>query len=49
MVVLDVPEIRLARNIFALLINDRQNPQLGLFMDQSSLILRDMSITTRRA
>ena len=48
-VVLDVPEIRLARNIFALLINDRQNAQLGLFMDQLSVILRDMSITTRRA
>lgn len=33
-VVLDVPEIRLARNIFALLISDKQTAQVGVFMDQ---------------
>jgi DNA-binding transcriptional LysR family regulator len=32
-VVLDVPEIRLARNVFALLINDKQSAQVQLFME----------------
>ncbi|HEX2248666.1 MAG TPA: LysR family transcriptional regulator [Arthrobacter sp.] len=47
-VVLDVPEIRLARNIFALLINEKQNAQVGLFMEQLSDILRGLSISPRR-
>jgi DNA-binding transcriptional LysR family regulator len=46
-VVLDVPEIRLARNIFALLINDKHNAQVGLFMDQLAGILRGLSIVPR--
>jgi hypothetical protein len=32
-VVLDVPEIRLARNVFALLINDRKTARVQLFVD----------------
>lgn len=32
-VVLDVPEIRLARNVFALLINDKKTARVQLFMD----------------
>lgn len=32
-VVLDVPEIRLARNVFALLINEKQTAQVQLFME----------------
>ncbi|HEY8295330.1 MAG TPA: LysR family transcriptional regulator [Micrococcaceae bacterium] len=38
-VVLDVPEIRLARNIFALLINDKHTAQVGLFVDMLSAAL----------
>ncbi|MFD1211129.1 LysR substrate-binding domain-containing protein [Arthrobacter sp. GCM10027362] len=47
-VVLDVPEIRLARNIFALLINEKQSARMDLFMDQLSGILRGLSIAPRR-
>ncbi|NKX56190.1 LysR family transcriptional regulator [Arthrobacter mobilis] len=47
-VVLDVPEIRLARNIFALLINDHQSARMDLFMDQLSGVLRQLSIAPRR-
>ena len=32
-VVLDVPEIRLARNVFALLINEKQTARVQLFVD----------------
>ena len=32
-VVLDVPEIRLARNVFALLINEQRTAQVQLFVD----------------
>ena len=32
-VVLDVPEIRLARNVFALLINEKQTAQVQLFVE----------------
>jgi DNA-binding transcriptional LysR family regulator len=32
-VVLDVPEIRLARNVFALLINDKKTARVQLFVD----------------
>ena len=46
-VVLDVPEIRLARSIFALLINDRHTAQAGLFLDQLADILRACSIAPR--
>jgi len=31
--VLDVPEIRLARNVFALLINEKQTAQVQLFVE----------------
>lgn len=43
-VVLDVPEIRLARNIFALLLNDRRTARIEVFMDKLSGILGE---TTR--
>ncbi|MCG2624379.1 LysR family transcriptional regulator [Arthrobacter sp. I2-34] len=46
-VVLDVPEIRLARSIFALLLNEKQNVQVDLFMDQLSGILRGLSIAPK--
>lgn len=46
-VVLDVPEIRLARSIFALLINDRQNAQVGLFLDRLAEVLGTLSIAPR--
>jgi DNA-binding transcriptional LysR family regulator len=48
LVVLDVPEIRLARSIFALHINEKQNAQVDLFMDQLSGILRGLSIAPKR-
>jgi DNA-binding transcriptional LysR family regulator len=32
-VVLDVPEIRLARNVFALLINEKKTARVQLFVD----------------
>jgi DNA-binding transcriptional LysR family regulator len=47
-VVIDVPEVRLARNIFALLLNDRQNPRLDVFMDRLSGILHESSIAPKR-
>ena len=47
-VVIDVPEVRLARNIFALLLNDRQNPRLDVFMDRLSGILHESSIARKR-
>lgn len=46
-VVLDVPEIRLARNIFALLINDKQTAQVGLFVDLLSATLHQVLNTPR--
>ncbi|MCQ2000550.1 LysR family transcriptional regulator [Arthrobacter zhaoxinii] len=42
-VVLDVPEIRLARSIFALLIHE-QNVQVGLFLDRLAEVLGRRSI-----
>jgi hypothetical protein len=32
-VVLDVPEIRLARNVFALLLNEKRTAQVQLFVE----------------
>ncbi len=46
-VVLDVPEIRLARSIFALLINDKQTARVRLFMDRLADVLREQSIAPR--
>ncbi|WP_125610354.1 LysR family transcriptional regulator [Specibacter cremeus] len=46
-VVLDVPEIRLARNIFALLLNDKQDDahtaRVEVFVDRLAAILRDLA------
>ncbi|MCY0903864.1 LysR family transcriptional regulator [Arthrobacter sp. H14-L1] len=44
-VVLDVPEIRLARNIFALLLNEKQTAQVGVFVDLLTGILHRMGRT----
>ncbi|WP_026041032.1 LysR family transcriptional regulator [Arthrobacter sp. TB 23] len=43
-VALDVPEIRLARSIFALQIGDKQTTRVRLFMDQLAGILKAQSI-----
>ncbi|ALE92264.1 LysR family transcriptional regulator [Arthrobacter alpinus] len=45
-VVLDVPEIRLARNIFALLINDKHTARIGVFVDQLAGILHELNQTS---
>ncbi|WP_287933133.1 LysR family transcriptional regulator [Arthrobacter sp.] len=45
-VVLDVPEIRLARNIFALLINDRHTARTDVFMDKLSGIMGELTRTS---
>ena len=45
-VVLDVPEIRLARNIFALLINDRHTARIEVFMDKLTGILGELTRTS---
>ena len=42
-VVLDVPEIRLARNIFALLINDTRTARVELFVDKLAGILQELT------
>lgn len=42
-VVLDVPEIRLARNIFALLINDKHTARIEVFVDQLTSILHELT------
>lgn len=42
-VVLDVPEIRLARNIFALIINDKRTAKIEVFLDQMSAILGEIT------
>lgn len=41
-VVLDVPEIRLARNIFALLINDKRTARIEVFVDKLADVLADL-------
>jgi DNA-binding transcriptional LysR family regulator len=41
-VVLDVPEIRLARNVFALLINDKQTARVQLFVERLADTLREL-------
>jgi DNA-binding transcriptional LysR family regulator len=46
-VVLDVPEIRLARNVFALLINDKQTAQVQLFVELLADTLHSLG-TTRK-
>ena len=48
-VLLDVPELRLARSIFALVINERENPQVRLFLDQLAEVLRTQSIAPKTA
>lgn len=45
-VVLDVPEIRLARNIFALLINDKRTARSEVFVDQLAGILHELTLTS---
>jgi len=45
-VVLDVPEIRLARNIFALLINDKRTARIEVFVDQLAGILQEITQTS---
>ncbi|WP_104087525.1 LysR family transcriptional regulator [Arthrobacter sp. GMC3] len=45
-VVLDVPEIRLARNIFALLINDKRTARIEVFVDQLAGILDELTRTS---
>lgn len=44
-VVLDVPEIRLARNIFALVINEKRTARIEVFVDQLASILSELSST----
>ncbi len=46
-VALDVPEIRLARSIFALQTGDRQNIRVRLFMDQLAEILKGQRIAPK--
>ncbi|PYI67477.1 LysR family transcriptional regulator [Arthrobacter livingstonensis] len=45
-VVLDVPEIRLARNIFALIINDGRTARIEVFMDKLAGILGELTRTS---
>ncbi|MBT2594814.1 LysR family transcriptional regulator [Arthrobacter sp. ISL-72] len=47
-VVLDVPEIRLARNVFALLINDKQTARVQLFVELLADTLHSLG-TARKA
>lgn len=46
-VALDVPEIRLARSIFALQIAGKQTTEVRLFMDQLTDVLKDRQIAPR--
>ncbi|CEA08312.1 putative hydrogen peroxide-inducible genes activator [Arthrobacter saudimassiliensis] len=48
-VVIEVPEIRLARNIFALVPTDRENARVRVFLDLLSRVLKSASITRRSA
>lgn len=45
-VVLDVPEIRLARNIFALLINDKRTARIEVFVDKLASIMTELNRTS---
>jgi DNA-binding transcriptional LysR family regulator len=45
-VVLDVPEIRLARNIFALVINDKRTARIEVFVDKLAGILQELTRTS---
>ncbi|MEO6531774.1 MAG: LysR substrate-binding domain-containing protein, partial [Specibacter sp.] len=45
-VVLDVPEIRLARNIFALLINDKRTARIEVFVDKLAGIMAELNRTS---
>jgi DNA-binding transcriptional LysR family regulator len=47
-VVVDVPEIRLARSIFALQLNDRRSAQVDVFMDRLATELRQIKIGPRQ-
>ncbi len=42
-VVLDVPDIRLARNVFALLLNDQRTARVELFVDKLAAILQELT------
>lgn len=46
-VVLDVPEIRLARNVFALLINDKQTARVQLFVELLADTLHSLGATRK--
>jgi DNA-binding transcriptional LysR family regulator len=43
-VVLDVPEIRLARNVFALLLNEQQTARVQLFVELLADTLRTLGV-----
>ncbi|MFB0833820.1 LysR family transcriptional regulator [Arthrobacter halodurans] len=47
-VLVDVPEIRLARSIFALQPNDRRSSQVDVVMDRLAAVLAELSISPRR-
>lgn len=46
-VVLDVPDIRLARNVFALLLNDSRTARVELFVDKLAAILQELTHQSR--
>lgn len=46
--VIDAPEIRLARSIFALRSPERTNPKTGVFMDKLAAVLGELSIEPKR-
>lgn len=46
--VIDAPEIRLARSIFALQPTDRHNPKVRPFMDRLATVLGELSIAPKR-
>ncbi|GAB3273384.1 LysR family transcriptional regulator [Arthrobacter pigmenti] len=48
-VVLDVPEIRLARNLFALLLSDKQTAEVGVFVNLLAQILAELDIAPDRS
>lgn len=46
-VVLDVPDIRLARNVFALLLNDSRTAKVELFVDRLAAIMQELTQQSR--
>lgn len=44
-VMIDVPEVRLARNIFALVIQDERTPAVEFFLEQTAEILKEFGIS----